>query len=599
MKRPSSFWVLVALAGAVAALSGCRARPDDPAGQAEELADPVRRQVAVENLTTLYTSTLAAAQRETQGTETDPRSLEEVTVDGRKRQGPKKVADASIEALVRTYVEHPEDNQNGRRIIALLREMRDLRALPAFKKALEWRAEVSEDHAVEAAQAIEELEIPEGEKGEIIEALSTALDRINGNRGADNRMRIHFIRTLRAMKDRRATPILTKIAARIAEDQNFEINRLAAEALADLGDPEATPTMIKALFLFDEKNPLKRMNDIGAQGLVQIGPAALEPVLALLRGENAEAERIASAYINTVRQRDAAAAAKMDPKSTVIEEACYALGQLGARTAIEPMLEQIRPLTTMSVREANRGGEALRQAYARALSCTTSLIQINREDADTPVLRQTLLDVYERIPEDWPPEAPGAIRSQLLAATMRTYDPGLLDFLHRIAADRDALPDFRVLAARSYAYLAGKDDVPRLRRIIEGEPAGGQIRRLLEESVPALDTAVECGEDLACYRRKLADSNPTVVSKATYMIARFGRGNAEALADLIPHIAHNNVPVRGDVLYAIDWIATQGSPEAVAAIEQVKKTEEGRSSWNQIASLATAVKARLQARSGS
>jgi len=600
MKRQTILWILIGVGSALGVLVGCHARPDDPAGQAEELADPVRRQNAVANLQTLYSDALAAAQKATQNSETDPRSLEEVTGDdGRTRQGPKKIADASVEALVRTYLDNPEDNQNGVRIVSLLREMRDLRALPAFLKALEWRSEMTEDHAVTAAQAIEDLEIPEAQKGEVVEALSTALDRINGARPDDNRMRIHFIRALRDLGDRRATPILTKIATRMAEDQAFTINRLAAEALADLGDPEATPTMIKALYLFAPNNPMERMNDIGGQGLVQIGQPALEPTLALLRGENEQAQQIATSYIRAIRQRNEDAASKMDPRSTVIEEGCYALGQIGLRAAIEPMMEQVRPLTSMSVRDATGGGEAQRQVYARALTCTTSLIQINRQESDTPALRQTIIDVYSRIPEEWPPEAPGAMRSQLLAATMHTYDAGLLDFLHGVAADRNGLPDFRVVAARSYAFLAAKNDVARLRAIISAEPEGGEIRQLFEQSNPALDTANECDQNLACYIGKLDDANPTVVRKAAYMIGRFGRGNAEALAALIEHVDHNDVPVRGDVLYAIDWVATQGSPEAVAAIDRVKRAEEGRSSWNQIASLAMAVRARLQARSGS
>ena len=95
-------------------------------------------------------------------------------------------------------------------------------------------------------------------------------------------------------------------------------------------------------------------------------------------------------------------------------------------------------------------------------------------------LKQTerAIEVYNRIPEEWPPEAPGAMRSQLLAAMMHTYDPGLLDFLHGVAADREGLPDFRVMAARSYAFLAAKTDVPRLRAIINAEPEGGQIRQI-------------------------------------------------------------------------------------------------------------------------
>ncbi|MCZ7686364.1 MAG: hypothetical protein M5U28_49400 [Sandaracinaceae bacterium] len=111
-------------------------------------------------------------------------------------------------------------------------------------------------------------------------------------------------------------------------------------------------------------------------------------------------------------------------------------------------------------------------------------MQINREEGDTPQLRRTLIDVYNRIPEEWPPEAPGASRSQILAAMMHTYDPGLLDFLHGIAADRQGLPDFRVVAARSYSFLAAGADVARMRAIISAEPEGGEIRQMFEQMNP-------------------------------------------------------------------------------------------------------------------
>jgi HEAT repeat protein len=601
MKRQTILWALVAVGCALGVLIGCRASPDDPAGQAQELSDPVRRENALGNLQRLYTSALAAAQRETQNDPSrDPRTLTEVPGEPgqRPRPGPKAIVDASIDPLVRTYLDASDDTRNGATILDLLREMRDRRAIPAFVRALEWRAEVSEEHAITAARAIETMEIPEDKKEEVIQALTQALDRVQGSRGADNRMRIHFIRALGSMRDRRATPILTKIATRLAEDQNFEINRMAVDRVGTLADPAAVPALIKTLFLFAPNNPAMRMNDVGGQALVQVGRPAYEPLLGLLRGTNEDAARIAQNYVRAIEQRNAQAAALMDPRSIVIEEGCFALGQLGFREAIDPMIEQIQPLTSLTVQQATGGGEANRQLYGRALSCTTSLVQINRDEADTPRLRQTLIDVYQRIPEEWPPEAFGASRAQLLAAMMHTYDPGLLDFLHQIAADREALPDFRVMAVRSYAFLAASADLPRIRAVIAAEPENGAVREQFNTVAAALDTAEQCGDGLDCYVGKLADSNPIVVRKAAYMIARFGRGNASALTALIAQLDHANVEVRGDVLYAVDWVATSGSAEAVAEIERIRTAEEGRSSWNQIQSLAMAVRARLQARTG-
>src|SRR5690606_20435500 len=99
MKRQTILWILVGLGTALGVLIGCHAKPDDPVGQAEELSDPVRRENAIANLQRLYGDALAAARRETQGTDRDPRQIETVrNSEGRERPGPKAITDAAIDA---------------------------------------------------------------------------------------------------------------------------------------------------------------------------------------------------------------------------------------------------------------------------------------------------------------------------------------------------------------------------------------------------------------------------------------------------------------------------------------------------------------------
>ncbi|MEQ8723210.1 MAG: hypothetical protein RID81_18080, partial [Sandaracinaceae bacterium] len=192
MDRKNIIMLLTGISISVAIFVGCHASADDPAGQAEELSDPVRRENAVDNLNRLYTQALSAADND--------RSVETITgEDGRQRPGPKAIADASIEALVQTYVNNPDATQIGERILRLLVEMQDPRSIPALIEALEWRAETTENHAIAAAQALERMEIPDDQKGPVIEALSQALDRVQQARGIDNRMRIGFIRALGAL----------------------------------------------------------------------------------------------------------------------------------------------------------------------------------------------------------------------------------------------------------------------------------------------------------------------------------------------------------------------------------------------------------------
>lgn len=585
--------MLAGLGALLGVLIGCHAGPDDPAGQAGELSDPVRRENAIANLMRLYTTALAAADGD--------RSVETITGDdGHERPGPKAIADSSVALLTSTYVDHPEDTRNGQQILDLLLEMQDPRGMPAFLRALDWRAEVTEEHAILAATALGRMQVPDDQKGPAIEALSGALDRVQGSRGVDNRMRIQFIRTLGDLEDRRATPILTKVAARLSEDQNFLINRMAVEQIGRIGDPAAVPAMVKGLYLFAPNAPQMRMNDVAAQALVQIGRPALDPLVETLRGDNEQANRIAQNYINAIRQRDENAAAAMDPRTIVVGEACYAIGQLGFREAIDPILSQVTPLTSMSVRDA-LSDEADQQILSRAHGCVVSLVSINREASDTARIRDALTATYERIPKYWPPVAPGSGRSQLLVAMQHTFDPGLLEFLYTIArTPEEEVPDLRVLAVRSYAFLANREEAARLRTLIAAEPGpeDGGFRTNFEENAPALDTALECNDDLQCYIGKLGDSNPVVVRKAAYMIARYGRGNEAAINALVEQIDHNDQFVRGDVLYAIDSAATSGSAAAVAEIDRVRGVEEGRSSWNQIKELALAVRARLQARTG-
>ena len=178
-----------AVAVLVAALGlGCHAANDDPEGQAAELADPVRRENAIFNLKEIYTTTLAENGGD--------RSSESVVA----------VADVIVGPLTEAYLQYPEDRINGLAILELLNEMQDPRSLPALLEALNWRTEVSEDHAVRAAQTIQVIEVPPGERSAVIQALGRSLDRITSSRPEDNKMRVSMIRAPVSLKHQRLLP---------------------------------------------------------------------------------------------------------------------------------------------------------------------------------------------------------------------------------------------------------------------------------------------------------------------------------------------------------------------------------------------------------
>lgn len=532
---------------------GCHADPDDAAGQAKELSDPVRREYAMGNLTRLYSKALMDAKSD----RTTP------TV--------KAFSDATHEQLVKTYLDAPEDTQNGERIMALFYEMRDPRTLPALLKALEWRTEVNEEHAISAARTLGIIELPAGQRTEVAKKLAGALDRVSGKRPVDNRMRVEFLRTLGVLNDPAASEVLTKVALRQSEEQNFLINNLAVEQLGALADPATVPALIEALYLFDPANPGNRLTATVPAALVRIGKPALAPLVKVLEGKDTKALAASKAWIEAIRQRNAGAAEQMNAAAEMKKEAEFALGTLGFSESIPPLMA--------AAADPDKGVQ---------LGAAVALAQINRSDAETPKIREVIVKIYEGQEK--------VQRMQILRAMQHLYDPGLQPFLLGVAkAPEEELPDIRVIALNAYAMLANKAESATAKAFIAGDksPYKGTFE---SQNATLLKVGAECDEAVACWTKKLDDKDENVVRKAAYMLARVGRNKPDVIKALVSKLDHPKELVRGDVLSALDYVAVSGSPEAVAKIEALRKAEEGRGSWSHIKDRALATQAKLAAR---
>lgn len=538
----------------------CHAAPDDPAGQAEELSDPVRRQNAIRNLQKIWSKVLQDNE-------------------GNREAAPVvEVREAICDKLVQAYIDNPMDTQNGLAMLDLMNEIRHPCTLPALVQALDWRQEVSEEHAIRAAQTLKFIDVPEGERANVAAKLAEAIGKVRQARGVDNRMRIEMLRALGALRTPAATPILTRIATTQSEEQNFLINRLAAEQLGAVAGAEAVEPMIKALYLFAPNNPAMRMNDVAAEVLVRIGRPALDPLLRTLRGENEEANAIAQAYIDAVRQRNEEAAAQMSVPQIVGAEATYALGSLGFREALEPLL-----------------AETQAEDQFRRVNAAIALVRLNLEPSDLARVREALLNVYRGVPDDYQGVA---FKAQLIAAMRSLYDPGFLPFFLEQAKDTDQQPPVRLEAVTAYALLANKSEMQQLTRWLAQAEDDPYYTNFQQGTEKAIAVANECDEDVSCYIAKLDDSDKDVVRKAAFMLGRLGRGNEQVINALVEKLGHSDVEVRLSAISALDRVATSGSQAAIDKIDELRRTEEGRAVWNAFSREALPIQARLRARMG-
>jgi HEAT repeat protein len=544
----------VSLLAASLALHACHADDNDPKGQAEELHDPVRREHAIGRLFSIFTQRLADAK-----SDRDHPSLKEFN-------------DAVHENLVKAYLEHPEDRQNGLKMLQLMAEMRDPRTLPALIKALEWQPEVSEDHAVTAATTMTTLDIPDDRRGEVVEKICSALKRVQGARGIDNRMRKSFIEVLGKLGDKRATPTLVEIALRQDESQNFLFNKLAAQQLVSIADPAAVDDLVKALYMFDPNQPMMRMEEDAEAALVAIGRPALDPLLAVVRGENEEVGKLVDLSIEAFRRKDQDVAAKMDKKALTVREAVLTLGRLGFRDALDVLIEETQA-----------------DHPDRRMTAALALVGINGTPADTKRIVDAITSVYEKSEKQ--------SRPQLLVAFRHLYADEVMPILLKVAQTTEReLPPVQMYAWVSYALLANKDEARHLRPILEKEEL---IKPQLVEYEPAIKAAEECDKSVECWLGKLKDKDKVVIRKATTMLARYGRGNEAAIKGLVELFGHSDLEVRNEALSSVDHMAVNGSEIAVKKIDDLEAAEAGRSIWNNFKREALPMRSRLMTRAAS
>ncbi len=546
------FAIMLAWFVALSGLVACHPDDNDPKGQAGDLGDPVRREYALGRLQSIFSARLSDAK-------------------GDRSAAPiKEFCDQTVEGLSKAYMEHPEDTQNGLRILSLLNEMRDPRSLPALIKALDWTAEVSEDHAVTAALTMTEIDIPTDKRGDVIEAICRAVMRVDGARGADNRMRKSFIEVLGKLKDKRATDTLVKIATKRDASQNFLFNVLAAQQLVGIADPASVPAMIKGLYWFDANNPAMRMNDVATSALVAIGKPALEPLLKVLRGEDQVANDTVKLYIEAIKQKDSEAASKINPRATVSADASFTLGKLGFREALDPLIE-----------------ESKADDETRRLGAALAMVSLVRTPEDTTKIVAELKRVYDSVKKD--------SRPQLLVAMRHLYAPELMPFFFQVTKSKeDELPPIRLYAFQGYALLANKKEMAELKPIFEKDEL---YKEQLKDHAPLFALADECDDKIECWTGKLQSPDKIILRKAASMLARYGRGNDKAIHGLVQLFGHRDLEVRNEALGAVDAIAIKGSKEAVGKIDELETVEGGRSIWNNFKREALPTRSRLLLRS--
>lgn len=352
-----------------------------------------------------------------------------------------------------------------------------------------------------------------------------------------------------------------------AEAVESHVAAAIVRALGALASASAVPRLVEALVQCDRSD----VPEAAAHALVRIGRPAVEPLLAMLRGQHERARAAVTGCAEHRAQTRGSTAPGAD--DIVAMQASVVLGRLGFEEALDPLLAETRHA---------RGD--------RRFAAAVALGDLPRNARTAPRIRQAITAVYRRTRGETFEER-ATSEAQLLLALHRGDDRAVLPFLRtegmRVVRDPALEGDASLrplFALRLAISLADVSDVAALRPLVDrppeawGRPAGSDDAHAIAARA-ALDALDRCRNDLACWRSATADPDPNVARKAVVMTARYGRGDTASIAALARALDHESDEVREEAYFALDLAAPAGDAAAVAAIDAREERERASEPW--------------------
>ncbi|HVZ72046.1 MAG TPA: HEAT repeat domain-containing protein [Polyangia bacterium] len=371
-----------------------------------------------------------------------------------------------------------------------------------------------------------------------VDPLMKAVEHTLPIKSRANSARIAALRALVRIGDKRAVPTLMKILTTSADEQDFLLNQKAALGLAELSDPQAIPALVKGMFMTGRGTGIFQECRLA---LVRIGALAIDPMIQLLEGKNADVNEMAAKL-------------KFDEYTpgVVPHKAAIILGDLRARAAVPALIARLHVKA--------KGDE-----HRSALIALGYIGVPAGVDAILAVLKDTKADATER----------ASAADALYLSGDRRAIPALFEIAKTgyVTVDGQKASDLRGSAAIALARIAGKESVPAFKAMVEKEEEAQGIFGL---ALDRMLVAEECDQDVACYGKKLNDPSWSRAEKAAFAIAFSGdskQGIPLLLGAMKPitTMQPERYPVHQAILFAL---ARLGDKSCTACFDKLDKQIE-------------------------
>jgi len=385
------------------------------------------------------------------------------------------------------------------------------------------------DATILALQGIKKAEA-EGSLETVIAAFQKLIaDPKNDGGERAGEVRVLMAETLGAIGSPKAVPVLMSSLEQTVEKQPVAVHRKVADALGLIGDPRAVDPLLTAMYRVPDAPTTTNIAERVKVALAAIGEPAVPRVLAMLKGEHQEVQKLAAAAgLSQINIQQAAG---------------LILGVIGSKTATDDLIAY------MPVDECK----------SEAADDKSKKSDDDEEDEDTPqvdtaavraVMANALgfiadekavdalctCSTWSKNPADMFPivEALGRIGGEAATACLvnvtktGVYDADAVqssDFVHEI----------RWEAGRSGVLAAGPKHVGMIKSALEEARKDPNVATNSKAWDAGITTLEKCGEDQSCYQGVIDDRNADWFARevAALNLARMAPGDkkvAESIA---------------------------------------------------------------------
>jgi HEAT repeat protein len=333
-----------------------------------------------------------------------------------------------------------------------------------------------------------------------------------------------MVDTLGAIGSPKALPVLISSLEQSEDKQPVGVHRKAAEALGVIGDPSAVDALITATYRVPDAFTSTNIGEKVKIALASIGEPAVPRVLAMLKGEHADVQKLAAQHgLDQINIQNAAAGflgAIGSPKATA-----DLIGYMPTQECATPLVEK----KAAPAKDEDEDEDLMAQVDTGAIRATmaNALGLIGDEAA---VERLCTCSTWSKNPGDmfFIAEALGRIGGEKATACLENViKTGV--YAQDAVENSDFIHEIRWDAARFGVLAAGPAGIARVKAAIAEANRDPNVAKHLEAWEPGIQTIEKCGEDPGCYKAVVDDINADWFGRevAAVNLGRMAKGDAK------------------------------------------------------------------------